>query len=294
MRPVLTEDQQTATDIRRGTTWLLRAFAVLTVLAVVQLLLLADVADKYWAWTIETELTAAFLGAAYGAGFVLAVASLREREWSRIRIPVMTVTVFAWLTAAATVIHLHKVHLVDGGPFARAVAWVWLAVYVVIPIAAVVVVAREELAHRDDVDPVLRPMPGWLRVVTAVQAAALLAAGAALFGGGTTVHHHEPRAAAAFWPWPLAPLGAQIIGAWLLALAFAAGMVIWQRDLGRLLVPAMTYTAFGVFEIVALVWYWPHVDRTDGWLWAYLALLAASVFTGGYGWRAARTEPAAP
>src|SRR3712207_8385656 len=52
----------------RGTRWLLVAFSVLTLLAVFQLLVLADVADTYWAWTIRTELTAAFLGAAYGGG----------------------------------------------------------------------------------------------------------------------------------------------------------------------------------------------------------------------------------
>src|SRR3712207_8878344 len=78
----------------RGTRRLLVAFAVLTLLAVVQLLVLADVADTYWAWTIRTELTAAFLGAAYGGGFVLSVSALRQKEWSRIRLPVVTVTAF--------------------------------------------------------------------------------------------------------------------------------------------------------------------------------------------------------
>ena len=291
MRELLSEDRRATTGIQRGTRWLLLAFAVLTLLAVVQLLLLADVADRYWAWTIETELTAAFLGAAYAAGFVLAVASLRQRDWSRIRVPVITVTVFAWLTAVATGVHLHRIHLVDGGPFARAVSWVWLAVYIVIPIAAVLVVVREERLHRGDPGTAARPLPGWLTAALGVQAVALLAAGALLFGGGMTVHHHEPRSAAAFWPWELAPLGSQAIGAWLIALGVAAALVIAQRDLSRLLVSSMTYTAFGVFEFVAVFWHWPQVDRHDGWLWAYLALLAAAVVTGGYGWWAARAEP---
>ena len=83
-------ENRPAGEVRAGTRWLLVAFAGLTFLAVTQLLLLADVADRYWAWTIRTELTAAFLGAAYGAGFVLAVASLRQDDWSRIRVPVVT------------------------------------------------------------------------------------------------------------------------------------------------------------------------------------------------------------
>jgi hypothetical protein len=293
MHPVLSRDQPATTDIRRGTRWLLLSFAVLTVAAVLQLLLLADVADRFWAWTIEKELTAAFLGAAYGAGFVLAVGSLRQREWSRIRIPVLTVTVFSWLTAVATAVHLHRLHLVDGGPFARMVAWVWLAVYLVIPVAALVVVAQQEGVRRPPAH-VLRPMPTWLSVLLGVQGAALVAAGAAMFAGGTTVHHSQPRSAAAFWPWAVTPLGSMVIGAWLISLGLAAALVIGQRDLSRLLVPAVTYTAFGVFEFVAVIWHWPQLNRHDGWLWAYLALLTAAVLTGGYGWWAARSEPAAP
>jgi hypothetical protein len=291
MHPVLSQDQQPTTDIQRGTRWLLLTFAVLTLAAVLQLLLLADVADRFWAWTIEKELTAAFLGAAYGAGFVLAVGSLRQKEWSRIRIPVFTVTVFSWLTAIATAVHLHRLNLVDGGPFARIVAWVWLAVYLVIPVAALVVVAQQEGVNRGAARP-LRPMPGWLSAVLGVQGVALVAAGAALFAGGLTVHHSEPRSAAAFWPWAVTPLGSMVIGSWLIALGIAAALVIGQRDLSRLLVPAVTYTAFGVFEFVAIIWHWPQLNRHDGWLWAYLALLTASVLTGGYGWWVARAEPA--
>jgi len=280
-------ENRPAGEVRAGTRWLLVAFAGLTFLAVIQLLLLADVADRYWAWTIRTELTAAFLGAAYGAGFVLAVAGLRQRHWSRIRVPVVTVTAFTWLTAAATVIHLHRLHLTDGWPFARVVAWVWLAVYLVIPLGCLVVVARQE-RRRAGADVVLQPMPGWLTAVLAAEGAALLTAGLVLFAGGMTVHHHEPTSVANFWPWALTPLSSQVIGAWLVALGLAAALAIRQRDLSRSLVSGMTYAAFGAFQVVAVIWYWPQIRRHDAWLWIYLAMLAAIVLTGGYGWWAAR------
>ena len=140
---------------------LLVVFAVLTLLAVNQLFVLADVADRYWAWTIHTEMTAAFIGAAYAAGFVLSVLSLRQSRWSRIRIPLITVTVFTVLTAVATLVHAHRLNTMSGGPVAEAAAWVWLVVYLVVPIAATVLVLRQEL-------PVgrsgrsARPMPRWL------------------------------------------------------------------------------------------------------------------------------------
>jgi len=279
-------------EIRAGTRWLLVSFTVLTLLAVLQLLLLADVADRYWAWSIRTELTAAFLGAAYAAGCVLSLAALRQHDWAQIRVPLLTVTVFIWLTAVPTLVHAHRLHLVSGGPVARVVAWVWLAVYLVMPFASAVVVARQEAWRvRDDV--VLRPMPRWLTAVLAVEGAVMAAAGVALFISGMRVHHGMPRGAW-FWPWEVMPLSAQVIGAWFLALALATALAIRQRDLSRLLVAGMTYTAFGVFQFVAVIWYWPQLQRHDGWLWGYLALLTTMVATGGYGWWAARRPVPAP
>jgi hypothetical protein len=277
--------------VRPGTRWLLCAFVVLTALAVVQLLLLADDADRFWAWTIPTELTAAFLGAAYAAGFVLAVLSLRQHEWSRIRVPVATVTAFTWLTAIATGIHLHRFHLATGGTVARGAAWVWLAVYLVVPLAGLAVVVQQE-RRRHGADPVLRPMPTWLTALLAVEGAVLAAAGGVLFAGGVAVHHHA--SAAAFWPWTLMPLGAMVIGAWLIALGLAAGLVIAQRDLSRLLVSAVTYTVFGLLQVVAVIWHWPQLRSHGPSLWAYLAMLATMVGTGGYGWWAARGGSAQP
>ena len=79
-----------------------------------------------------------------------------------------------------------------------------------------------------------------------------------------------------------------VIGAWLVAFALAAGMAVRQRDLAQLLVPSVTYTAFGVFELIAVIWHWPQVSSKDPWTWVYVALLVAITATGAYGWRAAR------
>jgi len=273
-------------EIRTGTRWLLVAFLVLTLLAVNQLFVLADVADRYWAWTIPTEMTAGFLGAAYAAGFVLSGLSLRENRWSRIRVPVVTVTVFTMVTAVATLVHAHRLHLHDGGTVARVSAWVWLAVYLVVPVAAALVVYRQESTWRRPED-VLRPIPGRLRILLALQGAVMFVAGVVLFGGGLTVHHHV-ESVTAFWPWKIMPLGSMAIGAWLIALGVAAAMVIGQRDLGRLFVSAVTYTVFGVFELAALIWHWPQVRAGDPWTWIYLAVLVLITGTGAVGWRAAR------
>src|SRR5690349_22833 len=57
---------------------LLIAFCMLTALGFGSLYLLAGNTANTFAWTIQPPLTAAFLGAGYGAGFVLSVLSLRE------------------------------------------------------------------------------------------------------------------------------------------------------------------------------------------------------------------------
>src|SRR3954468_21309351 len=117
-----------ADPVRRGTRWLLSAFVGLTSLAVLALLVSPGTANQDFAWSIHMPLTAAFLGAAYAAGCLLSVLSLRQRTWREIRVPLHTVAAFTTLTLVATLIHTHRLHLLDGGVPARAAAWLWLAV----------------------------------------------------------------------------------------------------------------------------------------------------------------------
>ena len=281
-----------AGGVRAGTRGVLVAFAVFTLLAANLLLVLTGSTDRLFAWTIAAEPTAAFLGAGYAAGFVLSLLALRQQRWSRIRVAMLTVTAFTVLTLAATVIHLHRFHLDAGGSMARSAAWLWLVVYLVIPAACLVVVGRQE-RHRDRAEPVRGPMPGWLVAVLAAQGLTLFVAGAVLFAGGATRHHHMPNDWTGFWPWPLTPLTAQAVGAWLIAFGFAAAVAIRERDLSRGLVPAVSYTAFGVFELLVVLRYRTQASADDPWLWAYVAVLATIAAAGGYGWRAALRPPRA-
>jgi hypothetical protein len=270
-----------------ATRTVLVAFAVLTLLATNQLLVVASFTDRYFAWTISVRATSAFLGAAYAAGFLLAVFALRQDRWRDVRVAVVTVTVFTVLTLVPTLVHLHVFHLWEGGWGAQLVAWVWLAIYVAVPIAGLTVVV---LQHRQSAEVAVacRPVPRWLGAVLAGQGLLLFGVGAAMFLGAAGVHH-LPEDAMSFWPWRLMPLGAQVIGAWLLALAVATALVIAERDLNRMLVPAVTYTAFGVFQLGVALRYWSQIRPDYQWGWAYLALLVSIALTGAYGcWAAAR------
>src|ERR671917_1489943 len=131
-RGVIVEDNLIRPAVSDGvlpaTRKVLVAFAVLTLLAANQLLVVASFTDRYFAWTISARPTSAFLGAAYAAGFVLSVLALRQDRWRDVRVPLVTVTVFTVLTLIPTMIHLHVVHLWDGGWASRVAAWVWLAI----------------------------------------------------------------------------------------------------------------------------------------------------------------------
>ncbi|MGY1649614.1 hypothetical protein [Geodermatophilus sp. SYSU D01119] len=261
---------------------LLAAFALFTALAAHQLLRLGGHTEHSWAWTIQARPTVAFLGAAYAAGFVLSVVALRQRSWAHVRVAVATVTVFTVLTLAATYWHAHKLHLTAADPLARAAAWVWTAVYLAVPVAGLVVLLRQP-AHRDGAHRVL---PGWVQRVLAAQGVVLGTVGAVLFASGLGAHHGTHVTGHA-WPWALTPFSAQVVGAWLVALGAGAALVIRETDVGRLYVPAVTYTAFGVFQWAVLLRFRDVLDAgpTTG---AYAAVLTVVVATGGYGWWLAR------
>src|SRR4051794_37506582 len=131
-----------------GTRALLAAFVFFTALAAVSLLPMGGSTETTFAWTIASRPNASFLGAAYVAGFVLSVLALRRHRWSEIRVSVITVTVFTVLTLIPTLLHLHKFHLMAETGTARMAACVWLVVYLIVPIAGIVVIVRQGLLAR--------------------------------------------------------------------------------------------------------------------------------------------------
>src|SRR3954471_12271385 len=148
------------------------AFCVLTALGFGSLFVLSGNTEKTFAWTIAPPLTAAFLGAGYGAGFVLVVLSMRAQRWADVRVPVLTIFVFVVLTLVATLVHRDKLHF-DGdfaalGALAKGAAWFWLVVYIVLPVAMLVLLVVQERAPGGDPPP-RHPVPGVLRVSLGVE-----------------------------------------------------------------------------------------------------------------------------
>jgi hypothetical protein len=274
--------------VSRATRTMLGVFVVLTALATTQLYVLSEHTDAYFAWTIKPPLTAAFLGAGYAAGCVLVVLGLRARAWAQARAAVVTVAVFATLTLVATLLHLDKFHFGADGVIARFAAWFWLAIYVVVPIALVVCIVRQQRAP--GVDPAKRhPLPVVLASGFFAQGLLMMVVGVVLFAA--------PSTAKTLWPWTLTPLTARVVAAWLIAFGVAAVLTLVERDLDRLAAGAVAYTVFGVLELLAL----PRFGDVAQWDSpagiGYLVVLISVIPVGAIGcWFAvarARRRPAA-
>jgi hypothetical protein len=258
-----------------GMRWLLYTAAVLVLLAGFQLFVFTGRTGTFFAWTIANPLAAAFLGASYWAAVSIEALAGRQAIWANARIAVPTVFVFTVLTLAASLMHLGQFHL--GSHFAagtRIVTWAWLAIYVLVPLLMLIVMAVQ--ARTPGVDPPRSaPLPSWLLAMLAVQAIILLGFGVALFA--------VPGQAAPVWPWKLTPLLAQATGAWLISLGVAASHSLLERDARRLPPAALGYVLLALFQAIALARY-PHQfawGSTSGRI--YLVFLGTMLLTGAAG-----------
>ncbi len=94
---------------------LLLVASLLVLLVGIPLVLRPEETADYFAWTIQPPLTAAFLGSAYWASFLLEFEASRRRTWDHARVAVPAVFVFTVLTLVATLNNLEKFHFGDPG-----------------------------------------------------------------------------------------------------------------------------------------------------------------------------------
>lgn len=262
----------------RSGRFVLALFATLTGLAVLALLIGADHTEDAFAWTIRPPLSAAFLGAAYGAGCLLVSLSLRSGRWEVARLPLATICVFAVLTLVASLLHLEAFHFGRTAVLPRAAAWLWMVVYVLVPVLLVaVLVIGERRRAAAPPPPTGPPASGLLRVSLLAHAVVLGAAGIALFlDVGPLVDS---------WPWPLTPLVARVMGAWLISFAVAA-LASSALPLGVLVPCSAAYALFAVLELAVLVVHRDDLEPGAG-LTVYVVMGVWILLTAVVGTRAA-------
>jgi hypothetical protein len=251
---------------------LLVAATVLVFLAGLQLFVFTERTDRYFAWTVEPPLTAAFLGASYWASAAFELSAARQRSWDRARIAVPTVFVFTTLTLAVTLVHLDRFHL--GAAFesaTQAVTWAWIAIYLIVPLLMTVIWWRQARVLGGD-STRSAPLPSGVRTIVAVQAVGLLALGLALLVA--------PTWAASAWPWELTALTGRAIGAWLTSLGVAAAHALIEGDRDRLQPATRAWVVFALLQAVALLRYPSTPDWSGASAWLYVLFLASALVVG--------------
>jgi hypothetical protein len=103
-----------------------------------------------------------------------------------------------------------------------------------------------------------------------------------------------PSTADSLWPWPLTPLTARAVGAWLLALATGLVATLWERDWLRIRVATLTFAAAPLLQFVALARFSDTATWDAAGIWVYVAFLTSILALGAYGIRRSwslRDEP---
>jgi hypothetical protein len=70
------------------------------------------------------------------------------------------------------------------------------------------------------------------------------------------------------WPWPLTPLTARAVAAWLVAFGLGAVLASRANDLGRLEISAWSYGLMAVLELVVVIRNMDLIRWTEPSAWA--------------------------
>ncbi len=254
--------------------WWFLADMVLVLIAGVQLFVLSEFTNQFFAWTIKSTLTAAFLGAAYWSTLPMLWNSFRAREWANARIALPGVWVFTLLTLFATLQHWDKFHWSNPLVTAQFAFWFWLAIYVSVPIFVVGVWFVQRRVP--GIEPArTQPLPNWFRAVLGAQALVLFGVGAAFY--------FFSSAMIPLWLWTLTPLTSAAIGAWCIGIGVTTAWGIWENDARRLRGAMLTYALFGILQLLAVSRYASQVNWNNTLAFFYLAFLASALVMGALG-----------
>jgi hypothetical protein len=233
----------------------------------VVLLVAPGATADYFAWPIAPPQTAVFMGAGYLAtGITLFILLFFGRLWADVRLFIPPIAVFAGLMIGATLLHADR-FLWD-----RFVTWLWLGLYGVIVLGAIVL----WVAHRT-VRPSI-PLPLGERV-------ALIAVGM-LIATWAVPLYVAPVATAAIWPWPLTPLTGRVVAGWVSVGAVLAVLAGTLNDTRGLRLPLVGWTITVLCFLVTSTLGVPFTSEPR--VLVYFASLAMSI--GGSLWLLARVQ----
>ena len=263
---------------------LLLVAAVLVFLAGIQLYILTEKTDRYFAWTINPPLTAAFMGAGYWAAMLSLLLSARERDWVRVRSSIPTTLVATVGLLAATLLHLDRFHTDAPETITKVAAWVWIVIYVLVPpVLAVLVV--QQIRAPGSTPPRTAPLSPALRSILVIQAVIGIGIGGIFFVAPTEFAEN--------WPWTVSALTGRVVGTWLMAFGSAAAAIWWENDTRRVELASLALWTVGALQLIALARYTEYVDFGRIVTWLYVAYMVSMLAVDLFIWLNARRGRAA-
>ncbi len=266
-----------STDLKKTTAGIriilyVASFLVLSV--GLSLYFLSEQTNIYFSWTINPPLTAAFLGAGYLASFLIEFLAAREKIWANARIAVPGVLAFTILTSIATLLHIDKFHFDSPVFITLAGTWVWLFIYISVPIALTILWMLqirqngEEPARNDT-------LPVWLRATLTLQGLTML-----IFGSAMLL---IPETTIPLWPWKLSLLTSRAIGAWGVGIGVIALHASYENDWARLSPMFISYFTYGTLQIINLLRYPNVINWTHFSSFLYAFFIVTIFIAGAYG-----------
>jgi hypothetical protein len=257
--------------------WLRKLFYagfLLSFIAAIQLFVFSEQTEKYFAWTIQSPLTAATFGGFYFGTMTFGFLSGRETAWARVRGPALGLFAFLSITLAATLLHLDKFHFESQNGFTLTVAWVWVLIYVILPPVQFILLILQTHVQGADFKRSYN-MPVWILVLLTAHGAAGIIFGLLLF--------FTPQSIAPFWPWVLTPLTSRIFSAWLISFGIVDLQSTWEKDRGNIRIMTIGYILFGTLPLIAMARYANEVRWSGFGSFIYLAYILSMLTIGIYG-----------
>lgn len=181
------------------TRWVAGLVIPFLVVAFVILYFFPNNTAKLFAWEIKPPMTAMMLGSAYAGGIYYFSGLLMSRQWHRIKVGLIPVTVFASVLNVATILHWDRFN--HGTlPF-----FAWTTLYFTTPFIIFALWLRNRGQDTNQPDKVDAVVPPLVRLVIGAVGVTTLAIAIFLF--------LNPALMIKLWPWTLTPLTSRVMAA---------------------------------------------------------------------------------
>jgi hypothetical protein len=154
---------------------------------------------QLWAWEMHPTMTAMVMGGGYLSGAYFFYRAVTVRQWHRIGLGFIAITVFATMLAIATIVHWDRFN------HGHVSFWAWVLLYFSTPLLLPWLWANNRRHDPHTLEPGDRLVPTPVRVVMVAVGAAQLTVAAIMF--------FRPTALAGHAPWTLTPLTCRSLSA---------------------------------------------------------------------------------